>query len=124
MAGNKNSKARIAANNRYNEKAYDRINIAVPKGRKADLQAVAANHGQSVNGFINSLIDDALGGKQSEGAGGGFGFSAPVDSGIVCSRFISHIGPSFSTAVSASGQSPEEYILQAVRERIEREQER
>ena len=29
MYENKNSKARIAANNRYNAKKYDRINIAV-----------------------------------------------------------------------------------------------
>lgn len=112
------------SNRRWDATNLDRISIALPKGRKADLQAVATRHGQSVNGYINSLIDDALGGKQSEEAGGGFGFSAPVDSDIVYSRFLSHIGPSFSTAVSASGQSPEEYILQAVRERIEREQER
>ena len=45
---------------KYNAKAYDRINIAVPKGRKADLQAVADQHGQSLNGYINRVLDEAL----------------------------------------------------------------
>lgn len=60
---------------KYNAKKYDRINIAVPKGRKAELQAVAESRGQSVNGFINSLIDEALE-REEALAGGGFGFSA------------------------------------------------
>ena len=38
MAEKKNNEARIEANNRYNEKAYDRINIAVPKGKNLSLQ--------------------------------------------------------------------------------------
>jgi len=77
MAENKNSKARIAANNRYNEKAYDRINIAVPKGQKAAIAAIASRAGfKSVNSFINHLIDEAL--EQYNKAGGGFG-SAPAD---------------------------------------------
>ena len=41
MAENKNSRARIEANNRYNAKAYDRINVAVPKGRKDIIKAHA-----------------------------------------------------------------------------------
>ena len=45
---------------RYNAKAYDEIKVRVAKGRKAELQAVAERHGQSVNGFINGLIDGAL----------------------------------------------------------------
>lgn len=50
----------IKYNNNFIKEAYDRINLTVPKGRKAELQAVAERHGQSVNGFINSLIDEAL----------------------------------------------------------------
>ena len=45
---------------KYNAKAYDRINIAVPKGRKAELQALAKAQGKSVNGLLNDLIDQAL----------------------------------------------------------------
>lgn len=51
---------------KYNAKAYDRINIAVPKGRKDELQALAKAQGKSVNGLLNDLIDQAL------GQGGGF----------------------------------------------------
>ena len=60
MAERKNSEARIRANNKYNEKAYDRINIAVPKGRKAEIKALAESRGQSVNAFVNEAIDAAM----------------------------------------------------------------
>ena len=62
----KNSKAKIEANNRYNEKAYDRINIAIPKGRKATVEACAKDRGQSVNGMVNDLLKDAAGLTESE----------------------------------------------------------
>ena len=70
MPENKNSKARIAANNRYNAKAYDRINIAVPKGKKEIIQAVAQKSGESVNAFINRLIDNEI--ERIESVGGNF----------------------------------------------------
>lgn len=71
MGGKTSAKSK----NEWIAKAYDRINLTVPKGRKADLQAIAERHGQSVNGFINSLIDEALKCEQAQ-AGGGFSFSA------------------------------------------------
>ena len=60
MGENKNSKARIAANNRYNAKAYDRINIAVPKGDKDIIKDHAESKGESINGFVNRAIDEAM----------------------------------------------------------------
>lgn len=39
----------------------DRINLTVPKGRKEVIQAYAKAHGESVNGFINRAIDEAMG---------------------------------------------------------------
>lgn len=54
------SDARIAANNRYNNKTYDRINIAVPKGDKEKIRAFAAERGESVNGFIRRAIEEAM----------------------------------------------------------------
>lgn len=60
MAERKNSEARIRANNKYNEKAYDRINIAVIKGKKESLQAHAATNGESLNGFVNRAIDETV----------------------------------------------------------------
>lgn len=60
MAENKNSRARIEANNRYNVKAYDRINVAVPKGRKDIIKAHAEKNGESVNGFVNRAINETI----------------------------------------------------------------
>lgn len=66
----KNSAARIRANNKYAAKAYDRINIAVPKGRKDKIKALADTRGQSVNAYIISAIDEKMeqdsGGTASE----------------------------------------------------------
>lgn len=66
MAERKNSEARIKANNRYNEKAYDRINIAVPKGRKDLIKAHAESKGESVNGFVNRAIDETMEREKSD----------------------------------------------------------
>lgn len=64
------SEAKKRANKKWNDanmkERYDRVQLVLPKGRKAALQAAAEQHGQSVNGFINSLIDEAL---EREGAG-------------------------------------------------------
>lgn len=56
----KNSAARIAANNKYAAKAYDRINLAVKKGRKAAIEARAGSLGKSINRYINDLIEADL----------------------------------------------------------------
>lgn len=66
MAERKNSEARIKANNRYNEKAYDRINIAVPKGRKDLIKAHAESKGESINGFVNRAIDETMEREKSD----------------------------------------------------------
>ena len=54
------SKAQQKAVNKYVREKYDRINITMPKGRKEQIQAAAEARGESVNGFINRLISDAL----------------------------------------------------------------
>lgn len=50
--------------NRYNTKAYDRLSIVVPKGKKEIIQEYAKTKGDSLNGFINRLIDEEM--KQNE----------------------------------------------------------
>lgn len=52
--------ARTKANNKWNAKAYDRVNLTMPKGRKAEIQAYAEAHGESVNAFINRAINEAM----------------------------------------------------------------
>lgn len=50
-----------AVKNRYNEKAYDRINLTVPKGGKAKIAAHAQAHGDaSTNAFIGRAINEAM----------------------------------------------------------------
>lgn len=53
-------KASTRAQNKYIAKAYDRINLTVPKGRKDTIQAHAEAHSESVNGFINRAILEAM----------------------------------------------------------------
>lgn len=50
----------IKYNNDYNRQAYDRISLMVEKGRKEVIKAHADAHGESVNGFINRAIDEAM----------------------------------------------------------------
>ena len=54
------SKKQQASVNRYIAKSYDRINLTVPKGKKEIIQNFAQSIGESVNGFINHAIDDAM----------------------------------------------------------------
>lgn len=46
--------------NKYISKAYDRINLTVPKGKKEIIKAHSASSGESVNAFINRAIDEAM----------------------------------------------------------------
>ena len=43
------------------DRNYDRIEIKVPKGRKAVIKAAATAAGQSVNEFISQAIDERMG---------------------------------------------------------------
>lgn len=61
--GGKNSPESI---NRYMAKAYDRINILVPKGRKDTIKAHADKRGESMSGFITRAIDETME-RDSEG---------------------------------------------------------
>lgn len=55
-----------AVKNRYAAKAYDRVSLIVPKGRKADIEAHANSKGDSVNGFISELIRADMGMTEAE----------------------------------------------------------
>lgn len=54
------SKAQQKATNKWISKAYDRINLTVPKGEKEIVQAHAAARGESVNGFIGRAIKETI----------------------------------------------------------------
>ena len=50
-----------AVKDRYNAKNYDDLRVRVPKGMKEAIQAHAEANGETVNGFINRLITEAIG---------------------------------------------------------------
>lgn len=54
------SKAQQKAVNKYMKENYDRVNLVMPKGRKDTVKAHAEKTGESLNGFINRAIDEAI----------------------------------------------------------------
>lgn len=54
-------KTSSAVKNRYNEKAYDRIVVTVPKGQRTIITAHAKSKQQSVNGLIKALLLEDMG---------------------------------------------------------------
>lgn len=56
MGGKTSAKSK----NTWIAKTYDRINLTVVKGKKYTIQAHADSTGESVNGFINRAIDEAM----------------------------------------------------------------
>ena len=55
------TQARINANRKYNEKAYDRLAVSVYKGQREQITAYAQRKGMSLNAYINSLIKSDMG---------------------------------------------------------------
>ena len=55
--GGKNSYESIK---RYEDKAYDKVLVRMPKGRKDEIQTFAVQTGESVNGFINRAITETM----------------------------------------------------------------
>lgn len=53
-------KAQTRATNKYIGKAYDRINLTVPKGKKDLIQSFAESKGESTNAFINRAINETM----------------------------------------------------------------
>ena len=54
------SKAQQRAVSKYMKENYDVYQIRMPKGRKAEIQAHAEARGESVNGFINRAVAQAM----------------------------------------------------------------
>lgn len=60
------SKPTNAVKDRWNAKTYDDLRIRIPKGRKADVEAYAAEQGATINGLVNSYLRSALGVSEEE----------------------------------------------------------
>ena len=64
-------KASAASKNAWNARNYDRINLIVKKGQKQVIQQHAEKTGESVNGFINRAIEEAIQRDQQQLPNGG-----------------------------------------------------
>lgn len=81
MAERRNSEKRIASNNKWTNAHYDRINLAIPKGRKDAIKAHADSQGESINAFIGRAIQETMErdtGSPQEATGPG-GLSLPPE---------------------------------------------
>lgn len=54
------SEARQRANAKYNKKTYDRLEMKVPKGKKADIINHAEKQGESLNKFLNRAVENQI----------------------------------------------------------------
>lgn len=51
---------KVKYKNDFITKAYDRINLTVPKGKKETIKSHSDSTHESVNGFINRAIDETI----------------------------------------------------------------
>lgn len=54
------SKAQQKAVAKYMKENYDVYQMRMPKGKKDLIRSHAEDHGESLNGFINRAIDEAI----------------------------------------------------------------
>ena len=54
------SQAQNKATQKYIKNAYDEIKVRVPKGEKDRIRERAESMGESVNGYINRLIEEDM----------------------------------------------------------------
>lgn len=59
----------IKYNNEFNKRAYDRINLTIPKGQKEVIQAAAQAANESVNAYIYAAIVQRMEREQTTAAG-------------------------------------------------------
>ena len=117
MAERKNSEARIKSNNKWTNAHYDRINLAVPKGRKAEIQILAEAGGQSVNGFIVAAIDEKLARDGADGAQEAVG--QPAGAGMV--SLPSETLEIAQEAAKATGETIPQFVGRAVETQAKRD---
>ena len=108
------SKAQQKAQNKWIAKAYDRINLTVPKGRKDSIQAHASARGESVNGFIGRAIAETMERDGSQGTAG-----TPSGAGVV--SLPSDVLKAAQAAAETAGEVVGDFLTRAVSEAVERD---
>ncbi len=49
-------KTSAAVKNKYAAKVYDRLQVIVKKGKKAEIQAAAEKQGESLNAYVTEAV--------------------------------------------------------------------
>ncbi len=49
-------KTSAAVKNKYSAKVYDRLQVIVKKGKKAEIQAAAEKQGESLNAYVTEAV--------------------------------------------------------------------
>ena len=60
IAERKYTEAQKKSAQKWDAANLDRVSVAMPKGKKDIIKAHAEAHSESVNGFINRAIDEAI----------------------------------------------------------------
>lgn len=107
--GGKNSYESIK---RYEDKAYDKVLVRMPKGRKDEIQTFAAQTGESVNGFINRAIGEAMGESPQQPAG------APQGEGAILTPAVLKTA---QEAAQRAGETVPAFVGRAVETQAQRD---
>lgn len=60
--------ARQRATAKYEAKKYDKVLLRLEKGKKEVISQHASSNGESLNGFVNRAIDEAMERDKEKGA--------------------------------------------------------
>lgn len=115
------SKAHQKASNKWISKAYDRVNLTLPKGQKDVVQSHAAANGESVNGFIGRAINETIEHDKTPDAPEGpwRERGAPQSAGVV--SLPSDALKCAQGAAVATGEGVTEFVCRAVKSQAKRD---
>lgn len=108
------SKAQQQATNKWIAKAYDRINLTVPKGKREEIREYAEANGESVNGFINRAIGEAMGENSAQKPAG-----APKSTGNILTPTALKTA---RAAAQEAGETVPVFVERAVNAQSQRDQ--
>ncbi len=108
-------KSSTRAQNKYIAKAYDRINLTVPKGQKDHIQAHAEARSESVNGFIGRAISETM---ERDSSGAAAPCAVQQEAGTAPAGRVVYRVPAADTAESP--QEAADFAMETVQEFISR----
>lgn len=101
--------------NQWQKENCDRVNLTLPKGRKAELQAYAAAVGESLNGFIGRAIMETI---ERDGSGTASN-SPPQAAESMAGAGVVSLPPETIKTAQEAAQSVGETVSQFVERAVE-----